>query len=179
MKSAKNTQMSLLVIGISAILGAGALAHAAAPDSTDSSATVGVAIGDTAITTKVKAKFATDDRLKNSDISLKASSSPSFRLNHEPRDGLVTSSRVNDLPILTNNNISLRLPLLRLTSDQLSPHLCNNPRDNRMGRITHTSSSVHLIQLLLDNNLRCLHLLRKELTSQKSQMNQLTTNSLL
>jgi hyperosmotically inducible periplasmic protein len=70
MKSAQNTHKSLLVIGISAILGAGALAHAAAPDSTDSSATVGAGIGDTAITTKVKAKFATDDRLKNSDISV-------------------------------------------------------------------------------------------------------------
>lgn len=61
---------SLIVIGISAILSASALAIAAAPDSTDSSATVGAAISDTAITTKVKAKFATDERLKNSEVSV-------------------------------------------------------------------------------------------------------------
>lgn len=60
----------LIVIGISAILSVSALATAAAPDSTDSSATVGAAIGDAAITTKVKAKFATDDRLKGSDVSV-------------------------------------------------------------------------------------------------------------
>ncbi len=117
--------------------------------------------------------------LKNSDISLRASSSLSRRLNPEPRDGLVTSSRISDLPILTNNNINLLLPLLRLPSDQLSLHLCNNSRDNLMGRIIHTRSSVYLIQLLLDNNLYCLHLLDKVLTSPKLQINQLMMNSLL
>jgi hypothetical protein len=55
--------------------------------------------------------------LRNSDISLKASRSLSHRLNPKPRDGLVTSSRIKDLPILTNNNINLLLPLLRLPSD--------------------------------------------------------------
>src|SRR5579863_4216210 len=64
------THKALVATSVSVILGAGGLALAAAPASTDSSASVGAAIGDTAITTKVKAKFATDDRLKNSDISV-------------------------------------------------------------------------------------------------------------
>lgn len=67
----RNAHKSLVAVGISAALGLGAVALAAAPDSTDSSATVGAAITDTAITTQVKAKFASDDRLKNSDISVK------------------------------------------------------------------------------------------------------------
>jgi hyperosmotically inducible protein len=64
---------SLIAIGVAAVLGlgAGAASLAAAPDSTDSSASVGAAISDTAITAKVKAKFATDDRLKSSDIDVK------------------------------------------------------------------------------------------------------------
>ncbi len=66
----RSTHKSLVAVGVSVILGAGGAVLAAAPASTDSSASVGVALGDTAITTKVKAKFATDDRLKNSDISV-------------------------------------------------------------------------------------------------------------
>jgi hyperosmotically inducible protein len=66
----RSTQRALVAAGVSVVLGAGGLVLAAAPTSTDSSASVGAAIGDTAITTKVKAKFATDDRLKNSDISV-------------------------------------------------------------------------------------------------------------
>jgi hyperosmotically inducible protein len=60
----------LICIGISAVLATGAVTYAAAPDATDSSASVGAAISDTAITTQVKAKFATDDRLKGSDLSV-------------------------------------------------------------------------------------------------------------
>ncbi|MGA8707952.1 MAG: BON domain-containing protein [Steroidobacteraceae bacterium] len=58
------------VASVSVLLGAAGVTLAAAPASTDSSASLGAAIGDTAITTKVKAKFATDARLKNSDISV-------------------------------------------------------------------------------------------------------------
>lgn len=41
-----------------------------APEATDSSASVGAALSDTAITTQVKAKFATDSRLSGSDLSV-------------------------------------------------------------------------------------------------------------
>lgn len=44
---------------------------AAAPEATDHSATLGDALSDTTITGKVKAKLATDDRLKGSDINVK------------------------------------------------------------------------------------------------------------
>jgi hyperosmotically inducible periplasmic protein len=73
MKALKLAHKPLMLIGLAAVFGASASALAA-PDpttSTDSSATVGAAIGDTAITTQVKAKFATDSRLKDSDISVK------------------------------------------------------------------------------------------------------------
>ena len=70
MDISKKAYKPLIIMAISAIIGASTLAGAAAPDSTDSSATVGAAISDAAITTKVKTKFATDDRLKHSDISV-------------------------------------------------------------------------------------------------------------
>jgi hyperosmotically inducible protein len=53
-----------------AMTGARLSAGAEVSDATDHSATVGAAVSDTTITAKVKAKFATDDRLKGSDISV-------------------------------------------------------------------------------------------------------------
>jgi len=48
-----------------------AAAATAAPEATDHSATLGDALSDTTITGKVKAKLATDDRVKGSDIEVK------------------------------------------------------------------------------------------------------------
>jgi hyperosmotically inducible protein len=59
----------VMLIGVAAFLGAGSLAMAAS-GSTDSSATVGAALTDTAITAKVKANFMGDSRLKGSDVSV-------------------------------------------------------------------------------------------------------------
>jgi hyperosmotically inducible protein len=56
-----------MAISVALVAGTGVRA---APDSTDSSATVGAALSDTAITAKVKAKLATDSRLKGSDVSV-------------------------------------------------------------------------------------------------------------
>jgi hyperosmotically inducible protein len=72
MSTSHYPRASLIAIGVAAVLGlsAGAATLAAAPESTDSSASVGAAISDTAITAKVKAKFATDQRLKSSDIDV-------------------------------------------------------------------------------------------------------------
>jgi hyperosmotically inducible protein len=63
------SRKTLIALAISASIGAGALAYSA-PDSTDSSASVGAAVSDTAITGQVKTKFATDHRLKGSDLSV-------------------------------------------------------------------------------------------------------------
>jgi hyperosmotically inducible periplasmic protein len=60
----------LRAMAFSASFVAGGTAVRAAPDSTDSSATVGAALSDTSITAQVKAKFATDSRLKGSDVSV-------------------------------------------------------------------------------------------------------------
>lgn len=59
----------LIALAISASLGAAGMAFGAS-DSTDSSASVGAAMSDTAITGQVKTKFATDNRLKGSDVSV-------------------------------------------------------------------------------------------------------------
>ena len=59
----------VLAIAMSTALMGGTRLHAAT-DRTDSSASVGAAVSDAAITGKVKAKFATDSRLKGSDISV-------------------------------------------------------------------------------------------------------------
>jgi hyperosmotically inducible periplasmic protein len=59
----------LMLIGLATFLGAGTIASAAS-DSTDSSASVGAALTDTAITAKVKANFVGDSRLKGSDVSV-------------------------------------------------------------------------------------------------------------
>jgi hyperosmotically inducible periplasmic protein len=68
-----NTQQrwrnAVVAAGVAAIMGASALTVAVA-DSTDSSASVGAAITDTAITAKVKTKLATDSRLHGSDVSV-------------------------------------------------------------------------------------------------------------
>jgi hyperosmotically inducible periplasmic protein len=69
MKALKTASKPLIFIGLATILGASAGAYAA-PDSTDSSATVGAALTDTAITAKVKANFVGDSRLKGSDVSV-------------------------------------------------------------------------------------------------------------
>ncbi|HEY6452051.1 MAG TPA: BON domain-containing protein [Steroidobacteraceae bacterium] len=63
------TAKPLLAIGVAALLGASAIGVAVA-DSTDSSSSVGAALSDSAITAKVKAKYATDSRLKGSDLSV-------------------------------------------------------------------------------------------------------------
>jgi hyperosmotically inducible protein len=73
MKRLTSASKPLIIIGLVTVLGAGAVAYAApdsTPDSTDSSASVGAALSDTAITTKVKAKFATDSRLSGADLSV-------------------------------------------------------------------------------------------------------------
>src|SRR5665213_1356059 len=59
----------MMLIGMATFLGAGTIASAAS-DSTGSSATVGAALTDTAITAKVKANFVGDSRLKGSDVSV-------------------------------------------------------------------------------------------------------------
>jgi len=69
MKTLKAASNPLIFIGLATILGASTGAYAA-PDSTDSSATVGAALTDTAITAKVKANYLSDSRLKGSDISV-------------------------------------------------------------------------------------------------------------
>ncbi len=58
---------TLIAVGLTAGLGLSATSFAASDTHSD---TVGAAITDTAITTKVKAKFIGVDRLKNSDISV-------------------------------------------------------------------------------------------------------------
>jgi hyperosmotically inducible protein len=63
------SRKSLIALAISAAIGTAGIAYAA-PDSTDSSASVGAALSDTAITGQVKTKFATDHRLKGSDLSV-------------------------------------------------------------------------------------------------------------
>jgi hyperosmotically inducible protein len=69
MKKPRLSRKMVLALAISCALVGGAGVRAAT-DSTDSSATVGAAFNDTAITGKVKAKFAADSRLKGSDISV-------------------------------------------------------------------------------------------------------------
>jgi hyperosmotically inducible protein len=69
MKTLRTASKPLIFIGVATILGASTGAYAA-PDSTDSSATVGAALTDTAITAKVKANYLGDSRLKDSDISV-------------------------------------------------------------------------------------------------------------
>lgn len=69
MKVSQMSRKTLIALAISASLGAGALAYSAT-ESTDSSASVGAAMSDTAITGQVKTKFATDHRLKGSDVSV-------------------------------------------------------------------------------------------------------------
>jgi hyperosmotically inducible protein len=69
MNLSRMSRKTLIALAISASLGAGAVAFAD-PDSTDSSASVGAALSDTAITGQVKTKFATDNRLKGSDVSV-------------------------------------------------------------------------------------------------------------
>lgn len=69
MNVSRLSRKSLIALAISASIGAGAVAWSA-PDSTDSSASVGAAVSDTAITGQVKTKFATDHRLKGSDVSV-------------------------------------------------------------------------------------------------------------
>ena len=66
------SQMSrkmLIALAIYTSVGAAATAWSA-PDSTDRSASVGAALSDTAITGQVKTKFAADQRLKGSDVSV-------------------------------------------------------------------------------------------------------------
>jgi hyperosmotically inducible protein len=74
MNTSKRYRNTLITLGISALVGSTGAAWAAgdtaAPDSTDHSASVGAAVGDTAITAKVKAKFATDKRLDGSDVDV-------------------------------------------------------------------------------------------------------------
>ena len=69
MNVSRLSRKTLIALAISASIGAGAVAYSA-PDSTDSSASVGAAMSDTAITGQVKTKFATDHRLKGSDVSV-------------------------------------------------------------------------------------------------------------
>jgi hyperosmotically inducible protein len=74
MNNSRHWRNSIFGIGATVLVSAGVGALAAtAPSgaSTDSSASVGAAISDTAITTEVKGKIATDSRLKGSDIHMK------------------------------------------------------------------------------------------------------------
>lgn len=67
-------RQTLIAAGLAAGLGVSGAALAAtdnARDATAHSDSIGAAISDTAITAKVKAKFVGDERLKNSDISVK------------------------------------------------------------------------------------------------------------
>jgi hyperosmotically inducible periplasmic protein len=65
----------MIVLCTSAALGVSAAVlaapDAAVPEATDHSATVADALSDTAVTGRVKTQFATDERLKGSDISVK------------------------------------------------------------------------------------------------------------
>lgn len=67
MQKSRLSRKIVLAMAMSSALIGGAGVRAAT-DSTDSSASVGAALSDTAITGKVKARFAADDRLKGSDI---------------------------------------------------------------------------------------------------------------
>jgi len=69
MNVSRLSRKTLIALAISASIGAGAVAYSA-PDSTDGSASVGAAMSDTAITGQVKTRFATDHRLKGSDVSV-------------------------------------------------------------------------------------------------------------
>jgi len=69
MNVSRLSRKRLIALAISASIGAGTVAYSA-PDSTDSSASVGAAVSDIAITGQVKTKFATDHRLKGSDVSV-------------------------------------------------------------------------------------------------------------
>ncbi len=69
MHKSRLSRKMVLAMAISCALVGGAGVRAET-DSTDSSASVGAAVSDTAITGKVKAKLANDSRLKGSDISV-------------------------------------------------------------------------------------------------------------
>jgi len=70
MNALSKSRNTLITLIVSSILGTGAAIGAAAPEATGHSASVGAALSDTAITAQVKGKFATDDRLKGSDLSV-------------------------------------------------------------------------------------------------------------
>jgi len=63
-------RIGLIAAAAAMMIGGTAVAQAASAQVAGSSDSVGTAIGDTTITTKVKAKFLADKRLKGSDISV-------------------------------------------------------------------------------------------------------------
>ncbi len=69
-KSRTPLRIGLIAAAAAMMIGGTAVAQAASAQAADSSDSVGAAIGDTTITTKVKAKFLADKRLKGSDISV-------------------------------------------------------------------------------------------------------------
>lgn len=71
-KSLTPLRIGLIAAAAAMMIGGTAVAQAAPAQVADNSSSdsVGAAIGDTTITTKVKAKFLTDKRLKGSDISV-------------------------------------------------------------------------------------------------------------
>jgi len=69
-KSLTPLRIGLIAAAAAIMIGGTAVAQAASAQAANSSDSVGAAIGDTTITTKVKAKFLADKRLKGSDISV-------------------------------------------------------------------------------------------------------------
>ena len=131
MKSLKLGGKPLIFIGLAAIFGVSAVASAAS-DSTDSSATVGAALTDTAITAKVKANFVGDSRLKGSDVGV------------ETNNGVVTltgtaaSSAAKDAAETLAQNVSG----VRRVNNQLSAPSAVSEVGSKAKHMTHRAASA-------------------------------------
>src|SRR5579863_1441563 len=131
MKTLKFAGKPLMLIGLATFFGAGALASAAS-DSSDSSATVGAALTDTAITAKVKANLVGDSRLKGSDVSV------------ETNNGVVTltgtaaSSSAKDAAQALAKNVSG----VRRVNNQLSAPSAMSDAGSKAKHLTHETASA-------------------------------------
>ncbi len=121
----------MMLIGLAALFGAGAFASAAS-DSTDSSATVGAAITDSAITAKVKANFVGDSRLKGSDVSVETNNGV------VTLTGTATSSEAKDAAEALAQNVSG----VRRVNNQLSAPSVMSDAGSKAKHLTHQTASA-------------------------------------
>jgi hyperosmotically inducible protein len=131
MKPLKTASKPLIFIGLATIFGASAGAYAA-PDSTDSSATVGAALTDTAITAKVKANYLGDSRLKGSDISV------------ETNNGVVTltGSAASSTAKAAAETLAQNVTGVRSVNDQLSAPSVASEVGSKAKHATHATAEA-------------------------------------